>query len=253
MYGEPGSFVIVRRPGAVAGISLRKRRCWYEGEQPSEQTQGTDTTQQSGQGSGQSTGTSAGQSGGQSSPETFSLTASQLAERLNRAEQSAINKVYEGLGVKNSDELKAMLDDYRKRTDGEKSELEKVTAKATKLEAEAKEAKDRATQMEQERRLEKRNNAILKALDEAEHPLDVLIWLEANAKSEVEAALADDGTLDEKKVKALVDRAKKDRPNFFKKLTPGSPSNRGGRVPDPTTRDLEQARAHVRAQVRKSL
>lgn len=248
MYGEPGTVVILRRRGAEAGISLRKRRCWYEGEGDA------GGEQSGGEGQGQGTGTSAGQSDGkQDQPETINMTSKQLAERLNRAEQSAINKVYEGLGVKNSDELKAMLDDYRKRTDGEKSELEKATAKLTKAEAEATEAKDRATQMEQERRLEKRNHAILKALDEAEHPDDVLIWLAANAKSDVDALMADDGTVDEKKVKVLADRAKKDRPNFFKKPAPGSPSNKGGRVPDPTTKDREQARAYVRGQVRKSL
>lgn len=249
---QPGLFIIIRRPG---GESLAKRRCWYEGDgenKPNEAASDKET-KDDGKGSGSGTGTSAGQSGGQNQPETFTFTASQLAERLNREVVKTLNNTYSELGVKNLDELKTVVSEFAKLKDGDKTESKKLSDKIADLEKKQKEAEDRAQKAESASRLEKRNTKLLTAFKDAEHPADVIVWLEANAKTDLDAVQGEDGTVDDKKVQALVDRVRKERPTFFKKQGPGSLSNRDGSPASLDEKKKEEARRQHFARARRNV
>lgn len=207
-----------------------------------DETTTTETTETTPENSGQQPG---GQSFTQADVDRI------IGERLKRAESAAMQKLLEKLGAKDEDELTGIVKAQRERDESEKTELQKLQDKLTAAEQKVKEAEERAAQAEQQRRVDNRNAAIIAALKDAEHPADVLLWLEANAKDELDAVMSDDGTLDEKKIAALVAKARKERPNFFRSGGPGSPSDKDGRVPDGDPRRKQEAaevnRRHIRS------
>lgn len=207
-----------------------------------DETTTTETTETTPENSGQQAG---GQSFTQADVDRI------IGERLKRAESAAMQKLLEKLGAKDEDELTGIVKAQRERDESEKTELQKLQDKLTAAEQKVKEAEERAAQAEQQRRVDNRNAAIIAALKDAEHPADVLLWLEANAKDELDAVMSDDGTLDEKKIAALVTKARKERPNFFRSGGPGSPSDKDGRVPDGDPRRKQEAaevnRRHIRS------
>jgi DNA repair protein RadC len=161
-----------------------------------------------GQRNGQGTGTPPGQQGGENKPETINMTSEQLAERLSRAEGSALTKLFEGLGVKNADELKALLTNGKsaieaeeKRKNDELSATEKLQKQIDKLTEERDTALAAVETMKQEARIQTRNTAVMEAAKEAVNPKDVLRWAEAEMKETLEKVLGEDGAVDDKVVK----------------------------------------------------
>jgi hypothetical protein len=100
-------------------------------------------------GAGDGAGKGEGEGENKNTPETKSYTQAQLdqmfGERSTRAEKVAIEKMMTELGVKDKDELKAILEENKKRKEGEMSDLDKE--KAARLDAEGK-AKDALTAAE---------------------------------------------------------------------------------------------------------
>lgn len=64
-----------------------------------------------------------------------------VGERAKRAEESAVNKLLESLNVKSADELKGVLDAFKKQEDEKKSELQKAQDTAAKTKAELEKAR----------------------------------------------------------------------------------------------------------------
>lgn len=155
------------------------------------------------------------------------------------ARDKAIGGFLEELGFSDADELKAFFADAKKQREeaeqkrqAEMSELEKAQQEIQRYRNEVEQAKKQAQELEQARRIDKRNAQILTALKDAEHPGDVLLWIEANAKTELGEVMADDGSIDGKAVERLIAHVKKERPSYFKPTGPGTPSHSGGKVPE---------------------
>lgn len=207
--------------------NLIQRRMWHDGEGNADNiTPPTDTP--------------AGQPGGQNTGGEPRFTQADLdrivGERAVRAKNAGVEELLKTLGLSSAEELKTLVDSEKQRRDAESSELEKAQQKLAAAEKRAKEAEDKALAAEEQRRLDLRNAAIVAAARDARatHPDDVLVWAThfgAQHKADVKEALNDDGSVNEKHVKAIVEAAKKERPHFFGSTAPGSPSNRNGQPP----------------------
>lgn len=203
-------------------------------------------------GQGQSTATPAGQSGGQQTPETFSLTSAQLAERLSRAEESALDKLFKKLGVKNADDIDTVLKSHadtekakKEAEDAKKDELQKANDKYAALEAQLKAANDQITAFVEKGKKDQRNNLILDALQKAkaDDTRNLLVLLEVNQAELVNGVVDAEGKADEKAIEKLVKTARESHPKFFTPAAPGLPSNRGGQAPFDPNRAAKLARA----------
>lgn len=156
-----------------------------------------------------------------------------INERLRRAEDTAQARLLEALGVDKLDTAKTQLEDARKRREAEMSETEKE--REARLAAEKKLADFQAElQTERTARLhDKRDNALAQALAAAGaiDADEVVTVLKAKSSGDVEALLTAKGELDPDAIKALVDKARAERPHHFRPGGVGSPSNRSGEPP----------------------
>ena len=143
-------------------------------------------------------------------------------------------------------ELKARLDQLeqaeQERKQAEMSELEKAQAKATELEGQMEQLNAQYAQVEKARREDRRDNALAQSLASAGaiDADELVLILKAKQADEVNALMADDGTLDSDAIKALVDSTKAARAHNFQSSGVGSPSNRGGAVPVPESEDANR-------------
>jgi hypothetical protein len=156
-----------------------------------------------------------------------------VGARVKESAAAAINKLLAELGFDKADDLKAVVTVAKAKADAEKSELEKANEKVAAFEKKAQEAEARAAAVEKQRLVDRRDSAIEKALKGASKPAAVMAWINTYAKEDLTAVMADDGTIDDKKITVLVDKAKKELPELFKSSAPGSPSNNDGRAPQP--------------------
>jgi hypothetical protein len=164
-----------------------------------------------------------------------------IGDRVKRATESARAKVLEELGLASVDEAKKTIEAERQRKEAEMSAVEKIQAQLdaqTKaLEAE----KQRASELETARRNDKRDNGLLQLLGKAHDANMVLTLLKAKYANELETLIADDGTFDSKTAETLINTFEGANAYLFKSGSPGSPSNSGGRVPQPDLKEAEQA------------
>lgn len=156
-----------------------------------------------------------------------------IADRLKRAEDATTRRLLEELGVESTDALRATMQAAREREEAEMSELDKLRKQLETLEAEKTAAEQRAQEIEQQRKSDMRRHAVRAALSDAQHPDDVLLWIDANLREAYEAVMSDEGAINDKAVAALVTEVKKQRPTFFRQPGPGSPSVRGGKEAKP--------------------
>lgn len=212
-----------RRLNAEYAVDLSKWRVWRDGEgdAPPQPPAPPPDAPQGGNGSGEG-----------DSP-------SWLPERLKRAQEKARQeereRLFKELGIEDPEGDKELLTAARKRKQDEMSEADKAKTElakeqATRARLEAELAEERAT-----RRLERRDNALRDALRNAQaRNVDKTFAVLASLKkADVDAVLADDGTVDSKKVAALVEAAKKDYAEDFGpvRTIPGTGSHaNAGRV-----------------------
>lgn len=152
------------------------------------------------------------------------------------ARDKAVSDLLKELGFEKPEDLKTLVTDVRKQQENEKTELEKLQSKLEAAEKLAQEKAAALEQAQQQRLIDRRNHAVLAAARAAKatHPDDVLGWVErygTEHKVGIESALKEDGTIDDKAVNAMIEAAKKQRPNYFTSTVPGSPSNRDGLPP----------------------
>ena len=182
--------------------------------------------------------------GGQA--DTKSFTQAELdkmfADRAKQAKQSAQADLLKALGVDDLDALKTLLKEAANLKQAQMSESEKLQAEADKAAKRAAELEAALNAERQAARESKRDAAIKEAAKSVENPGDVVVWAQANAADQLAKTLTDDGAVDDKAVKELVEACRKARPNWFTAGGPGSPSNNGGKVPD-MTKQREKALA----------
>lgn len=167
-------------------------------------------------------------------------------ERAKTAAQSERKKVLAELGIEDPDTDKALLAEARKRKADELSETEKANAELAKekakREAAETELKTFQEKVEAEKRAATRDSAITKALTTANAKAEkVLKLLKVDQADALAAVLKEDGSVDESKVKALVETARKAYPEDFRVGGIGSPSNGDGRVPEPGSKERQNA------------
>jgi prolyl-tRNA editing enzyme YbaK/EbsC (Cys-tRNA(Pro) deacylase) len=138
-----------------------------------------------------------------------------------------VTEFAKSLGFSNADEIKTLLTDVKTRQEAEKTELQKAADRAADLEKQLAAVRQQHEETVQAARLEKLRNNTLQEVnsagvkpDRAKHALSLI---EANGK--LAGVMADDGTVDEKKLKIVVADFKKELPELFGNPTPGTPSN----------------------------
>lgn len=159
-----------------------------------------------------------------------------------KARETALAEALKELGVDKLDDAKALVTSAREKADADKTEAQKATDRADAAEKKRLEAEQKLTDLLAKQTLDARNSAIKAAAQAGgmTRPDMAMSWLRDNAASDLDALKAgDDGKYDEKAVKALVEKVRKELPELFKPTSPGSPSLRDGRAPEPGQRAAE--------------
>jgi hypothetical protein len=150
-------------------------------------------------------------------------------QRIPKARFDAVNQERNELRAKL--EKLEQAEEQRKlaaMSDLERAQKEKddAAAKATQLEAQLE-------QERQERLSDRRKNLVAHALTlaQAVDADETVEWLAKHAPDELAQVLGKDDMADPDQIKALVDKAKAERAHHFRPGGPGSPSNRGGEIP----------------------
>lgn len=156
-----------------------------------------------------------------------------VSERLARQAGAEIRKLLTDLGVETPDALKQFVEDSRKRQEAELSDKQKLERQIESLTKVADGYKAQIETMLALQVTERRNAAIEKAAQaaHAEIPADVITWAEREAAEQLKAVMGDDGKVDEKAAKALVEACRKARPKWFVSTSPGVPSASSGKPP----------------------
>lgn len=152
-----------------------------------------------------------------------------LKSRLERAERSAADKLLKEFGFEKAEDLKALVEGVKKAREAEMTETQKLQSALDVATKKIKDAEDRATQFQSERRAERLDSAIKDAAKGVQFPDDVLQYVRSNYADQLETAIDKDGKIDAKAVERLIVEVKKARPTWFTSGTPGSPSNAQGR------------------------
>ena len=167
-----------------------------------------------------------------------------IKERLARQSGSERKKLLEELGIEDVTGDAELLKAARAKREADKTELERLAGEAQKAKALAEQA---AADLEAERlarRIDRRDTAIQQAaltgkddkgaaLPPAIDAQSVLEWARRDGnKALLDSTLNDDGTVNDKGVKALVDKARKDAGHLFaqpENRRIGTPSHNVGR------------------------
>lgn len=168
-----------------------------------------------------------------------------VKERLKRDRQAQESKRLEDLGLESFDDLKTMLDDYRKRKEADMSELEKAQSKIADAEKKAQEAEQRAQALQAEYLAARRREVFLKVVrDNGGHDEDDLyILVTAKHGEDLNAVFGEnEATADEAKLKSFIKQVQSDHPAYFGTASAGSPSNAGGIAPNSPEVDNEMRR-----------
>jgi hypothetical protein len=166
------------------------------------------------------------------------MNSAQLKERLERDREATRKKLLAELGIEDAETDKTLLAEARKRKADERTEAQKAIEALAKEKAKREAAETalatRNAEIAAKERTETLNTAVKDALTKANAKADkVLKLLRADHADLLNAVLKDDGTVDEKKVTAVVEAARKSYPEDFGRGGVGSPSNANGRPPQP--------------------
>lgn len=180
-------------------------------------------------------------SGQNTSGQSDTASASrEVQERIARAKRKEREAILKELGYEDLETAKAELTEVRQVKQGQMTELQKAQEALATAQKAAKEAEAKAAELEAARINDRIDAALTSAASalRAEHPQDVVDLLR---KGDVSGLIDDKGEVDQTKVKALVDQAKKDRPGWFMNGGVGSPSNRSGVAPEPNAAEKQAA------------
>lgn len=173
-------------------------------------------------------------------------------ERAAQAKQSAINDLLSDLGFENADALKSLVTAAKERADAEKTELQKaqeaLAAEKAKTEAAVKQLADANAA----RRADKVDGRILALATSAKalYPQDVVTHLRNTQTDALNAAINDEGAVDDKAIGKLIEDVRKERAAWFGSTAPGSPSNAGGKL---SGADDEEAKLRLFREMRRNV
>lgn len=235
------------------GMRLHKRRAWFDDSDETDAAPGNSGEDQATPGNQAGTGTTPVTSGQDTPADNEQDAYPWLGERLDRARQSAIKELLKALGVSDADALKQQLQELTTIKQERMSEQEKLQAALEKAQQKAEEAERRAGELAAQAIRDRATAAIREAAAKAnaQFPEDVVTWAVSN---DVDFAdlLDDGGKVKADAVQALIDQARKERPTWFGGSTPGSPSNAGGRTPEPDKKARQEASENVRQMIRNT-
>lgn len=173
-----------------------------------------------------------------------------VGERAKRSAEAAVNKLLESIGVKSPDELKTTLEEKRKRDEAELSESQKKDKELAKMKADHDAAQLELQKERDARKVEKVDNAIIAAAKGAHNPKLVVSMLRDEQSDALTKALKEDGTVDTAAIDKLIADLRKKEGYLFGGQTPGSPSNNGGKAPEPDAKAKEEARKALKRQIK---
>lgn len=168
-----------------------------------------------------------------------------IKDRLARQSGSERKKLLEELGVEDVTNDAELLKAARAKREADKTEAERLAGEAQKAATRAEQAEQALEAERLARRIDRRDSAIQRlstsdkdekgaALPSAVDSLSVLDWARRDGnKALLDATLNEDGTVNDKSVKALVDKARKDASYLFAQPDTrrvGTPSHNGGRT-----------------------
>jgi hypothetical protein len=212
-------------------------------------TDNTHDTNTAAQTPAQQTSTDTASSGQSQSAKTF--TQAELdhhaGERAKRAADAAVKKILGKLGVASEDELdplKTTIEESRKRKLDEMSESEKAKAE---LEVERKRRETLESELNAERTA-RRNDTIASHVQseaaklKADDTETVLLYAREKHRAALDALMNEDGTMDGKKVAALLEAIKAEKPKYFTAAPTGThiPSNQGRGTPAQAQADAQK-------------
>ena len=210
------------------------------------------------------TGTAPGDQRGQQEGEgdgddALPRTLDDLNRRIAKAQRSGVRRLLADLGFENLAQPDALQAAQRELADlvqfareqrqaqaeqaqGEQTALERAQAQIDALRKQVEAAEQRAAELEQARRNDRRDAAILAAARHATDPSDVLAWAKTDGQQHLETVLDDAGEVVAEQIEALVQACRQAKPHYFRSGGPGSPSNAGGKPPQPDKDLIEQHR-----------
>ncbi|QPC83774.1 hypothetical protein G4Y79_05185 [Phototrophicus methaneseepsis] len=170
---------------------------------------------------------------GQDEDKTFSQADLEfhVKDRLRHARSAWDEALLTDLGVESLDEVKVLLKDKRDQAEAEKTELERETTRATKLEGELKAANERIAQMQLDAKKTKLDAEIEREARDAKNVHEVITLIRADQAmlTTLESAYQEEGQVKSDVVKKLVDDFRQSRPHHFGSGNPGNPAHEDGR------------------------
>mgnify|MGYP000120822255 CR=1 FL=1 len=148
--------------------------------------------------------------------------------------------------------LQAYEDAQQKAKEAEMSEFEILKAKFEALNKTVEE-KDKALETIQKQRInDVRDSGLLQQLNTAHDPRKVLTLLKAEKPDVVESLVSEDGVFDVEKAQKLVSDYVSENAYLFASTAKGSPSNSGGRSPNPTKNAAEKLTRSISSIINQS-
>lgn len=173
-----------------------------------------------------------------------------LKERLQRDREAREKEFLTTYGVSSRDELKTALEAARKIEADNLTEVQKKDKELAKAKSDHDTAMKELQVEREARRAEKLDMAIIAAAKGAHNPKLVVSMLRDEQADALSKAVGEDGTIDIKKLDTLIADLRKKEGYLFGGSSPGSPSNSGGKAPEPDAKLKEEAKARLRRQIK---
>ena len=176
-----------------------------------------------------------------------------VKERLSRERQTYESKLKERYSVDDLSEVDKLLDEQRKRKEAELSEAEKVQAELVKVQEQLKAQQETNTTLLQQMRDDKRDGDLRSKLDNAHNIDTALRELKAHSGDKLDSLWSEDNVFNGKAAEQVIAVFQQENGYLFKSSNPGSPSNSGGRPPQPDQKNLQAARSAAFSRKRRAI
>lgn len=180
-----------------------------------------------------------------------------LPERLERAQRIAVEDLLKTLGFENTETLTTALGEFKTLRETQMTEQERQEKAVTDAQAEIAQTKQEAEDLkgqlaaEKQQRLDDQRDAAVKdaARDAgAEHPEDIVLYAKSDAET-LAGLMGEEGAVNTEAITALIKKAQEERPIWFGRRGPGSPSNADGKLPSTDKKRVEEFKKQRRRSV----
>jgi hypothetical protein len=164
--------------------------------------------------------------------DVLSIPRDAFNSRLDQAKRSGVSTLLKDLGYETADDLKAVLSDLaqiRSERETEKERAERLQKEQQKvldtLKIRAEAAESELTKLRTEALQRQAHDQIVASVkDKVRASDEVIMWAQTFGKAFYDALFVD-GVIDGKAVGILVKECEKAKPEWFKPIAPGTPSN----------------------------